>query len=164
MPRRKVRVLVSNKLEFLNHSFKGFHTRDETLVLFWKKYLYSLDIETTRAFFQNRFWPITDLFKFQSKNSFAHNITHVIVIIFCTVNFVSDKSIFVKGPSQRPITFSSPVAQPEVVHFLKFQLKAQFFLILNLKLRLQTPCSFRDMTESAKFTGIPINIFYVFSS
>ena len=55
-----------------------------------------------------------------------------------------------------PITFSSPWAQPEVVYFL-FQMKAHIFLIANLKFRLQTPCSFENMTENVKLTGIPIN-------
>ena len=58
------------------------------------------------------------------------------------------------------ITFSSPTAQPEVFFFFFwFQMKAHIFLIANLKFRLQTPCSFGDMTENVKFSGIPINNF-----
>ena len=38
-------------------------------------------------------------------------------------------------------------------------MKAHIFLIANLKFRLQTPCSFRDMAENVKLIGIPINNF-----
>ena len=38
-------------------------------------------------------------------------------------------------------------------------MKAHIFLIANLKFRLQTPCSFGDMSENVKLIGIPINNF-----
>ena len=43
--------------------------------------------------------------------------------------------------------------------FFGFKWKPIFFLISNLKFRLQTPCSFGDMAENVKLIGIPINNF-----
>ena len=53
------------------------------------------------------------------------------------------------------ITFSSPRAQAEVVHFFKYQMKAHIFLVANPKFQLQILCSFRDMTKNVKLIGIP---------
>ena len=58
-----------------------------------------------------------------------------------------------------PITFSSPRAQPEVVYFFLYQMKAHIFLIANPKFQLQILCSFGDITKSVKLTGIPENNF-----
>ena len=53
-----------------------------------------------------------------------------------------------------PITFSSPRAQPEVVHFW-YQMKAHIFLVANPKFQLQILCSFGDITKYVKLNGIP---------
>ena len=61
-----------------------------------------------------------------------------------------------------PIKFSSPRAQPEVVHFFLYQIKAHIFLVANPKFQLQILCSFGDMTKNVKFIGIPENNFLCF--
>ena len=57
-----------------------------------------------------------------------------------------------------PITFSSPRAQPEVIHFW-CQMKAHVFLIVNPKFQLQILCSFGDTTQNANLNGISENNF-----
>ena len=59
------------------------------------------------------------------------------------------------------IKFSSPRAQPEVVHFW-YQMKAHFFLIANPKFHLQILCSFGDITKSVKLIGIQQNNLCIF--
>ena len=61
-----------------------------------------------------------------------------------------------------PITFSSPRAQPEVVYFFLYQMKAPIFLIANPKVQLQILCSFGDITKSVKLNGIPENNLCIF--
>ena len=54
------------------------------------------------------------------------------------------------------ITFSSPRAPLEVVHFW-YQMKAHIFLFANPKFQLQILCSFGDITKNVKLNGIPEN-------
>ena len=61
-----------------------------------------------------------------------------------------------------PITFSSPRAQPEVVYFFLYQMKAHIFLIADPKCHLQILCSFGDITKSVKLNGIPEKSFLYF--
>ena len=63
----------------------------------------------------------------------------------------------IKGPYADHILI--PHGSTGSIFFFWFQMKAHIFLIANLKFRLQTPCSFGDMTENVKFSGIPINNF-----
>ena len=58
-----------------------------------------------------------------------------------------------------PITFSSPRAQPEVVHFLISNESPYFSTVANPNFQLQILCSYGDMTKNVKLIGIPENNF-----
>ena len=57
-----------------------------------------------------------------------------------------------------PITFSSPRAQPEVVHFL-ISNESPYFSNCKSKISASILCSFGDITKSVKLNGIPENNF-----
>ena len=63
----------------------------------------------------------------------------------------------IKGPYADHILI--PLGSNGSSVFFWFQMKANIFLIANLKFRRQTPCSFGDMAENVKLIGIPINNF-----
>ena len=58
-----------------------------------------------------------------------------------------------------PITFSSPRAQPEVLHFLISNERSYIFLFANPKFQFQILCSFGDITKNVKLNVIPENNF-----